>query len=216
MKFLIPTEPDDTHAILVKIALENLGHQVRLLFTADQPTKQKNSVSISSEGYEWSSSDKYSSISDNDYDVVWWRRARKPYIPKEIIHKKDHKFVVRENVLFYESLTYSFAPEAWWINTKESAHRANSKLLQLKIARESGMDIPVTLCSNDPQDIRHFLLKHDKEGVIYKPLCSNFWFEGKKLKFLIRQKSIFPIFQATNPYNSSLEFSKKKSRKNMN
>ena len=39
MKFLIATEPDDTHAILVKLVLEDLGYSVRLLFTADQPTK---------------------------------------------------------------------------------------------------------------------------------------------------------------------------------
>ena len=29
MKFLIATEPDDTHALLVKMALESLSHHVR-------------------------------------------------------------------------------------------------------------------------------------------------------------------------------------------
>ena len=46
MKCLIPTEPDDKQAIVVKLALENAGHQVTLMFTADQPTRQKNSVFV--------------------------------------------------------------------------------------------------------------------------------------------------------------------------
>ena len=190
MKFLIPTEPDDTHAILVKAALENIGHQVRCIFTADQPTQQKNSVFIDNDGYQWKSTDKCDSVLDNDYDVVWWRRARKPYIPKIAAHPGDYKFIVRENTLFYESLTYNMAPKAWWVNTKDAANRANSKLLQLKVAMECGMTIPTTLCSNDPQDIRYFLLKHESDGVIYKPLCSNIWFEDN-LKMLYTSKISF-------------------------
>ena len=191
MNFLIPTEPDDTDAILVKLALERMGHYVKLLFTADQPTKQKNSAFIDNKSYRWKSSDNYDSFFDNDYDVVWWRRARKPFLPKDTIHPEDYKFVIRENSLFYESLTYNMAPNAWWINTKEAANRANFKLLQLKIASQCGMAIPTTLCSNDPKEIRYFLLKHESEGVIYKPICSNFWFEEKQIKITYTSKISF-------------------------
>ncbi|CEK12218.1 hypothetical protein [Legionella hackeliae] len=191
MKVLIPTEPDDGHAVLVKIALEKMGHQVRLLFTADQPTKQKNSVFITGENYQWKNADNYQLIMDNDYDVVWWRRARKPYLPKDFIHPKDYKFAVRENILFYESLTYNMAPDAWWINTKDASIRVNSKLLQLKIAAECGMNIPITLCSNNPKDIRQFLLKYDTGGVIYKPLCANFWFEEEQIRMSYTTKIKF-------------------------
>lgn len=182
MKVLIPTEPDDMHALFAKIALENKGHDVRFIFTADQPTKLKNSVLIDNDTYLWRSTDKYDSYLDNEYDVVWWRRARKPHLPKDVIHPSDYQFVARENALFYESLTYNMAPNACWINPKDAANRANSKLLQLKTATECGMNIPTTLCSNDPQDIRYFLLKHEAEGVVYKPLCSNFWFEDQRMK----------------------------------
>lgn len=191
MKFLIPTEPDDTHAILAKIALENMGHDVRLFFTADQPTKLKNSVLINNDTYQWRSTDRYNSIVDNDYDVVWWRRARKPYLPKDITHPSDYKFAQRENSLFHESLTNNMAPNAWWINPKEAATRANSKLLQLKIAAECDMTIPTTLCSNDPQDIRYFLLKHEADGVVYKPLCSGFWFEKERMRISYTSKISF-------------------------
>ena len=191
MKFLIPTEPDDTHAIFVKIALENMGHEVRFLFMADQPTKLKNSILVDNDTYQWRSTDKYNSIVDNDYDVVWWRRARKPHLPKDSTHPSDYKFVARENALFYESITNTMAPNARWVNSKDAATRANSKLLQLKLAVECGMGIPTTLCSNDPQDIRYFLLKHEGDGVVYKPLCSNFWFEEKNMRIAYTSKLSF-------------------------
>ncbi|WED42952.1 hypothetical protein [Legionella cardiaca] len=191
MKVLIVTEPDDMHAVLVKIALEKIDHHVKLLFIADQPTKQKNSVYINDNDFEWQSSDKYYLTKDNDYDVVWWRRVRKPYVPKAMIHPKDYRFAVRENSLFYESLIYNMAPNAWWINDKEVATRTNSKLLQLRIAGLCGMKVPTTLCSNNPKDIRHFLLKNEAAGVIYKPLCANFWFEEKQTKISYTTKIKF-------------------------
>lgn len=177
MKFLISTEPDDPQAILVKLTLQERGHQVRLLFTADLPTRQKNSVSIDSDGYRWKSTDKYDTFFDNEYDVVWWMRSGKPSMPKDGIHPDDRAFVHQENVLFHESIIRNLAPNAWWINDRDAATRANSKLRQLNMARECGLNIPVTLCSNDPQDIRHFLLKHEADGVIYKPLRSTCWVE---------------------------------------
>lgn len=191
MKFLIATEPDDTHAILTKLALETLDHEVRLIFTADQPTKQKNSIYIDNDTYQWKSSDKYDSFVDNHYDVVWWRRARKPYLPKEVTHPEDYKFVLKENMLFFDSITNTMAPAAWWINRKEAAHRANSKLLQLKVAKTCGLTIPVTLFSNDPQDIRYFLLRNEADGVVYKPLCSNAWFETRQVKMIYTSKITF-------------------------
>lgn len=182
MKFLIPTEPDDIHAIIVKAALEAKKHKVTLIFTADLPTKQRNSVFVDNQSYKWQCLDNFSSINDEDYEVVWWRRARRPFIPQNISHPDDHEFINRENVLFFESFTSNLAPSAWWINSKESARRANFKLLQLKIASECGIKIPTTLCSNDPKEIFQFINRHQENGVIYKPLCSHFWFDENQTK----------------------------------
>lgn len=74
------------------------------------------------------------------------------------------------------------APNAWWINPKDAAIRANNKLAQLKIAVQCGLIIPTTLFSNNPQDIREFAQTHKNNGVIYKPLSANFWFEESELK----------------------------------
>lgn len=191
MNLLIVTEPDDAHAAVVKLALEAKGHPVRLLFTADLPTMQKNSIYIENGSYLWKCCDKEAVIVENNYDVVWWRRARKPFLPKTEIHPDDYQFTVRENHFFYESLTNNIAPHAFWINSKESAVRANSKLLQLKMAGHCGLTIPTTLCSNDPKDIRYFLLKHEQEGVIYKPLSANIWYEQTQMRLSYTAKIKF-------------------------
>lgn len=182
MKFLIATEPDDNHAASVNMALNELGHEVKLFFTADQPTQQKNSISLENYKLNWSSSDSYHSCSEQNYDVVWWRRPRKPYIPKDAVHADDYQFVARENNLFFESLASILAPTAWWINSKEAANKANSKILQLKLAAQCGLTIPITLFSNNANDIRCFLQKYKQETVICKSFCSSFWFEKERVK----------------------------------
>lgn len=53
MNVLIKTEPDDIHAALVKLALEDQDHQCKLWFTADQPTQQTNSVYLSNQHQWW-------------------------------------------------------------------------------------------------------------------------------------------------------------------
>ncbi|MBA2650121.1 MAG: hypothetical protein H0U75_11140 [Legionella sp.] len=196
MKFLIPTEPDDSHAILVKLALEDCGQEVRLLFLADQPTKLKHTVFIDQGGYKWKSKDEYHCAVDNDYDVVWWRRARRPHIPKNCTHPDDFKFVERENIYFYESITNNLAPNARWINNKDAAIRANSKMLQLRIAVTCGMTIPTTLCSNDPQEILEFLKENAKEGAVYKPLCTNCWFEDEGIRIPYTSKISIPALSS--------------------
>jgi glutathione synthase/RimK-type ligase-like ATP-grasp enzyme len=182
MNYLILTEPDDMQAIVVHLALQSLGHSVRCLMTADQPSLQKNSVFISEARDGWQTIGPDDCFGGEQYDVVWWRRPRRPHVPKEQVHQEDYAFILRENIHFFDSLTYHLAPEAWWINPHEAARRANAKLLQLKMAKECGLSIPITLCSNDPFQIRQFVRKHRKDTVIYKPLCANFWFESNQVK----------------------------------
>jgi glutathione synthase/RimK-type ligase-like ATP-grasp enzyme len=188
MNYLIATQPDDTHAMITKLALESLGHDVRLFFTADLPTRQTNSVYLDQNQYEWESSGEEGVSSQKDYDVVWWRRVRKPYLPKSLTHPDDYTFIARENVLFQEGIAYNLAPSAWWVNPKDAALRASSKLLQLKVASAVGMKIPVSLFSNDPLQVRAFLQKTAKQGAIYKPLCSQFWFEAKYIRIAYTAK----------------------------
>jgi hypothetical protein len=120
----------------------------------------------------------------SEYDVVWHRRAPRPRVPKQLTHPDDHHFVWRENQVFFDALTTLLSTQAWWVNTLSGVRRANSKLLQLHMAKMCGLKIPPTLCSNAPEDIRSFLKTHQQHGVVYKPLCSTLWVEGEQIKAL--------------------------------
>ena len=188
MNFLIVTEPDDIHAIYVTLALESLGHQVVNLFSADFPSLQKNSVFVDSREYRCKTQDSFQTIDHIGYDVVWWRRPRRPYLEKEKIFFEDYKFHQRENFMFHDSFMHQLAPRAWWVNRKEASIRSNYKLLQLKLAGDVGLTIPTTLCSNHKHEIREFYNRFKEIGIIYKPLTFQFWDEGDCLKICYTAK----------------------------
>lgn len=170
MKILIPSHLHDTQAIFVQLALERIGHEVNLFFPADLPSKQCVSSYIDDSNERWKLTNHLDVDYLEPYDVVWWCDERKPYIPVSKIHCEDYPFVVKENQSFYQAITQNISPQAWWVNEQEASSRSRCKLSQLRIAKKLGLNIPATLCSNDPKDIRCFLFKHEKQGVLYKPL----------------------------------------------
>jgi glutathione synthase/RimK-type ligase-like ATP-grasp enzyme len=184
MKFLFYTQHDDTHALIVQAALESLGHEVQMWFTGDQPSLLSHSISLDLHHTLWGSSDKSVMKGLSEYDVVWYRRSKRPYVPRNLTHPEDHEFVNRENQIFFDGMTTLFSTQAWWINSPVVARRANAKLLQLHMAKTCGLKIPTTLCSNAPEDIRLFFKIHHHQPVIYKPLCSTFWAETAQVKAL--------------------------------
>src|SRR3990167_2634060 len=184
MKYLIYTKPDDAHAVIVKLVLEELGHEVQLWFAADQPSLLTHSVSVNLHRTFWASSDHMPEYGLSEFDVIWHRRVDQPKVPKHLTHPGDYTFVIRENRLFLDSITSLLSPQAWWVNDPLAARLANSKLLQLHLAKKCGLQIPATLCSNSPQDIKSFIKAYQKEGVIYKALCPNIWAEKANLKAL--------------------------------
>lgn len=163
MKGLILTKLDDKEAMLVKLSLASLGYEVRLLFPADFPTRQKHSIYVDQSESQWESQDKYDSFVGDAYDWIWWR------IPRKWEPAADDA----QNPLFFQEIEYQLAhtaPNAWWINDRSAVMRAKSLLSGLQTARDCGISIPATLCSNNPLDIRHFLLKHEAEGVTFQTL----------------------------------------------
>jgi glutathione synthase/RimK-type ligase-like ATP-grasp enzyme len=188
MNFLIVTEPEDTHAILVTSALEAEGHEVISLFPADFPGRQKNSILVDLKEYHCITEDDFQLRHHQGYDVVWWRRPRQPVLCKEEVHPDDFKFHRRESLLFHENFTHQLAPGAWWVNRKEAAIRANYKLLQLKIASEVGMIIPTTLCSNHLDEILQFYQRFQTTGIIYKPISYQFWEQKEDFRVVYTSK----------------------------
>jgi hypothetical protein len=175
VKVLIPTKPDDAHALYVKLALERKGHEAVLWYIADFPEQQMHSFRLHHGAIEWMAHGLDFAVQKNDeFDVVWLRRPQKPIVP-DFLHADDRANAQRENNEFFKYMWQVIAPYACWINSPAQQASANCKLRQLQAAVMSGLAIPASLFSNDPEQIKSFIEANRSTGVIYKPVFPVFW-----------------------------------------
>lgn len=190
MSVLIVTEPDDTHAVLVKLALSEKQINCDLFFSADMPSKQENSILIDENYTQWTSNflDRNSfDLASKKYTTVWWRRPRKPFIPKDI-HPDDLKFVNIENQIFFQSLPQFLTEKIWWINPISASNDMKSKAYQLKLAKENGFKIPKTLITNSSKEIKQFIINANDNPVVYKSFSPCNWSKEQSFRALYTHK----------------------------
>lgn len=181
VNILIPTKPDDMHAIYAKLALDKKGHNGEIWYTADFPEQQAHSFQIKNNEIDWRATGiDFNVINNHFYDVVWLRRPRKPVLP-ESLHPDDRENAKNENATLFQTFWQVIAPKALWVNSIEAARSVNSKLLQLKVASQVGLTIPDTLISNNPKHIKDFINSHQK-GTIYKTLHPTFWITSEEYR----------------------------------
>jgi hypothetical protein len=165
MRALVPVFPGDIHAQSVRRALRFKGHEAVLLYGADYPTRQNASVHLSRQsGLRWKLSDHGLDLLNEAFDVVWYRRPTLPILPEEM-HPGDRTIARRECRAFNRGFWGLVAPDAFWVNSMAGRDRALSKPLQLFEALRAGLEIPPTLCSNDPGEIRGFLETYPGEAI---------------------------------------------------
>lgn len=101
-----------------------------------------------------------------DVTSVWYRRPAPSEFPEEFA------LAVR---MFAEEETRDTMRGLWelldclWVNHPENIRRANSKLHQLNIAYQIGLEIPRTIVTNVPEEARKFI-NSSHGDVIVKPL----------------------------------------------
>lgn len=61
-------------------------------------------------------------------------------------------------------------PASRWCNHPHRSAEAELKPAQMAVAVASGLRVPATLLTNDPEQARDFCSTHSTDGVIYKPL----------------------------------------------
>lgn len=181
---LITTKPDDYHAIYVKLALQKKGHHATLWYTNDYPIRQAHTFTVSQGAVNWYAKGVKDEIDNSPFDIVWFRRPAKPVLPPWL-HQDDRENAGKENEMYYQSFWHVIAPGAIWINPYQRVNKANSKLLQLKVAAQVGFKIPETLFSNDPDKIRGFLKQHENQEIVYKSLYPMSWLmnDGVRLTY---------------------------------
>jgi glutathione synthase/RimK-type ligase-like ATP-grasp enzyme len=112
-----------------------------------------------------SSADRYTAI---------WDRLKPIAAPKS----NRGQYILRERVAAVRSLQLLHG-QARLMNPPSATETARSKLFQLSIARQAGLDTPKTYVSNDAKAVRNFVASCDK-GAVAKSLT---WFFDSAGKF---------------------------------
>jgi hypothetical protein len=89
----------------------------------------------------------------------------------------DREFVELGCAQFRRGLFDGLARSAFWVNDYVCALRAESKILQQRVALECGLDTPATIITNDPDELRAFVRRRGGR-VAYKPLKPLAWRAG--------------------------------------
>lgn len=172
---LIPSLASDIHAIAIQSALEQRGHRVVRWIGDDFPSSQVATLALSNlDALHGSIRTQDAEFDVGDIDLVWLRRPRWPVAPK-YLDQYDQKLTDEELHHWYRSIWESCWSDANWVNSMHGRRRANNKILQLKMARKSGLSVPRTLISNDPRQIRDFI---SSINAVVKPFQTQNWIEG--------------------------------------
>lgn len=122
----------------------------------------------------YSGGEEHLSLSCNDYELdlqavsaIWYRRiaighgipaGMDPQLRRASIEQADAKVHGMIDGL-----------DAFKLNAPHCLRRADNKQLQLKIAREVGLEIPRTVITNEPEAVRE-LARQCPQGIVTKPL----------------------------------------------
>lgn len=174
---LISTIEADFHSHCVAMAIEEMGHQATLWYSAELGSGVQASVR-----HPCGDGDSGVTIFlgdggrlSDEPDTIWMRRPQQPVVKG--VHVDDREFARIEARDFDRNIWALIGREALWVNDPDAARRSNNKAVQLQMAHRLGIQTPETLFSNHPRDIRDFI--SDQGGqVIFKTYHPGFWSDG--------------------------------------
>jgi hypothetical protein len=174
---LILSQPNDIHATAVAEALTRKGARAILWHTSDFPSRATETVSFVGGRRSVRLRGPELDVSEPSLTTVWNRRPTF-VLDGMPLHPGDREFVELGCRTFRRSLFDTLAPRAFWVNPHRAVERT-SKLRQHQFALEVGLEVPDTLYTNDPGEIRAFLREHPGQ-VVYKPLNMTAWRDDER------------------------------------
>ncbi len=165
--FTILGDASDTHAHYVAWALEQAGYNCALINSGHQNAPTRTSIYIDNNYDEVTNPDW------RDVEAVWCRRLWPPFTFNNTVSKTD-EYATLEDRRFTKWLVQIFeSSPVRWINLPSAAQRAENKLLQLRLARSHGINVPRTLVTAEPSRFRTFVATEGE--IVAKPLDAYSW-----------------------------------------
>jgi glutathione synthase/RimK-type ligase-like ATP-grasp enzyme len=122
-----------------------------------------------------------STVNMCDVGAIWWRRPQSFGLPAESTGEAVKRFTQSEATAAFHGMYQSL--NAFWINRPDHDVKASHKPWQLSVAQESGLEIPSTLITSDPDAARAFWREHNGD-VIHKQFVAlpGTWRETRRLR----------------------------------
>ena len=136
------------------------------------PKDSTCSISLSNEGRRADSRAIGSRDCPGFFDAVWVRRHGRPQT-NSATHPADREFIRIESGAHLKGMLASIECPRW-VNHPTNSMAAEDKLCQLKMARDHGFNIPNTLVTNDPSQLRRFYLNNHRD-IVHKSFHPMMW-----------------------------------------
>jgi len=181
---LVISSEHDSHATTVLTGLARVGADATLLDLSGFPARMQLSINYRS-GNAPDHRIRNGSKSElllADCGVVWWRRPQPFQIHPEITDPAYCNFALCESQEALAGLW--LALNAFWVNQPNRDEAAARKVYQLRLAQDVGLETPLTLVTNSPEDARAFVEARGPEPTIYKAFSATaqHWRETRLLK----------------------------------
>ena len=186
---VVVSSTSDEHAQAVLDQLHASSSDVFLLDLSAFPQEMAIAFAYGSKGEDLRLRQSGREIPLADCRAVWWRRPGS-FLPDPTIRRQAHTDFI------YSECTEAFAGlwhllDASWMNHPKRDEVAARKVFQLKVAREVGLEIPLTLVTNDPSRARSFIESLGAERVVYKAFSAT-QTEWRETRLLTSQEMELP------------------------
>jgi glutathione synthase/RimK-type ligase-like ATP-grasp enzyme len=182
MSVMIISSLDDTHAHAVIQALAERRVDVELLDLSDFPTQLALSMAFEDGAHRFTLNRANGARLDlSSVGAVWWRRPQPFRLPASLTDSTHRRFAWSEATTAFQGLYQ--AMDAFWVNDPRRDAAAHHKPWQLAVAQQTGLTVPATLMTNDPEEARDFW-RQNEGRVIYKCFLSlpEAWRETRRLR----------------------------------
>jgi len=174
MTVLILAPDTDEHATAVAGEIRTLGHDVRIVDLAAFPQRAfltlRYDCCADCGGRRFAFTIEGERLDLAHVGAIWWRRPRPPDISADITRPGHRDFAANETQEALAGLWHAL--DAFWVNDPARDHVAHRKVYQLRIAQDSGLRIPATSITNDPDAARIFIDASGYRNVICKSFAA--------------------------------------------
>lgn len=186
---LIFSQSEDVHARAVMAELDRLGERHVLVDLGEYPNALRLQTAFGPGGATALrfTHPAFGTVELGQAKGCWWRRPQ-PYRLDPAIRSREHQhFALAESYEAMLGTLYALDSGGGgvrWVNHPLKDDAAHRKVLQLKAAREAGLEVPDTLVTNDPAAARAFIAARHGRPTVYKAFQATemLWRETRLLR----------------------------------